>query len=358
MAVCAAQAWARFPDSEEIERMKERLPELKIKEMVVNVSPKTQVYLPSGALDLGLKQEFRKTSLEFNSRYDFVDSFMGFNLELLYKLTPAAVGFDLYDKVDFNEVYSNVEYIQRSQAVAPFAQRYISKTTKIRGSLAFENTYTSSLSTSFKLDQGRNVLGQVGMYNNTVEETTSTPKGGMRSIVLMKSFEVFGSDYDYMQSELYLQQYFGSFSDHYLGYEFRAGYPIDAAKRPFTSFYYVGGYRILRGYDFKEFMGDALLYQNLSYNIPLAKSKIDPSKSLAFSILTWNFFSESAKIGDKKIYELPEDVKANFGTGVAYRIMLFRIFPVQLEFSVAKAMEPRDPEYYVTLSTIYYTWQN
>jgi hypothetical protein len=137
------------------------------------------------------------------------------------------------------------------------------------------------------------------------------------------------------------------------------GYPLSLVNRPLSSYYYAGGYRILRGYKFKEFRGDALIYNNITYHIPVANIESESFLGVPLSIVTWNLFTEQVKIGDKSIFSGIYGIKANIGTGFGYRMMFFGNFPVQLDFSVAKALEGgRLPEYYFTVSTVYYTWGN
>jgi outer membrane protein assembly factor BamA len=125
-----------------------------------------------------------------------------------------------------------------------------------------------------------------------------------------------------------------------------------------TSVYYAGGYRILRGYDYKEFSGDALIYNGFTYHVPIVERPPEKILGIPLSIVTFNLFLESAKIGGREIYETAYDVKFSAGAGIGYRVVLLDRFPVQLELSAAKAFDSRSPQFYFTLSTIYYTWKN
>lgn len=74
--------------------------------------------------------------------------------------------------------------------------------------------------------------------------------------------------------------------------------------------------------------------------------------------MTWDFFVEALNIGGKAVFTTSDNFKSSAGTGLGYKLVLFNIFPVHLELSVAKAFENRPPLFYCTLSTIYYTWRN
>lgn len=344
---------------EKLEQFRERLPEMKVQETVINVSPKMRIYLPSGAFDLNLKEEYRKATLDFNTRYDFVDSFMGYSLDLLYNISPLDIGMNFADTVNFDQIYSGTQYLQRSQSVTPYVQRKIALNTKLRTSLRFENTFTDAVSSNFVLDQGKNILGEVGVWNDSITESTSTPTGGSASIALQHSFENLGSNYNYTQLELNFRRFYRAFGTDYVECEFQSGYPVEVSNRPLNSFYFLGGYRILHGYNFQEFTGDSKLYASVKYNVPLNKvTEEDFFERITVSMFTWNIFAEGAKIGAKEIFTMPSDPKFSAGTGIGYKIVLFRLFPVKLELSAAKAFEARPVYFYFTLSTLYYTWRN
>jgi hypothetical protein len=111
---------------------------------------------------------------------------------------------------------------------------------------------------------------------------------------------------------------------------------------------------MLKGYNFKEFSGDALIYNAVIYHVPITGNV--GIFGIPFSILTWDLFAESLKIGDKTIYSDLRNFKWSLGTGFGYKLTLFKQIPVQLEISFDKALEGRLPIYYFTVSTAYYTW--
>ena len=342
-----------------MKRIQAKLPELKMQEAVINVSPKMRIYLPSGAFDMTLRQQYRQTSMEFTSKYDFVNSFMGYGLDFMHKFPVVSAGLNLSDTVSFNEIYSGTQYIQRSQAMTPYIFYPISPNTNFKTSMKFDNTYTSSVSSNTVIDQGKNILGEIGIWNDTIVESTSSPQGGSLSFVVQHSFQNLGSDYNYTQVELNLTRFYRVFRSHFVESSFQAGYPVEVSNRPLNSFYYAGGYKVLRGYKFQEFLGDSIVYGTVKYNIPLSNPKEeDYFKHISVSMFTWDIFADGAKIGTKDIYTQPIASKFAIGTGVGYKIVLFRLFPIKLELSAAKALEDRPVYGYFTISTIYYTWRN
>lgn len=343
---------------DKIDALKKKIPEITVQETIVQLTPKTRLYLPSGSMDVSLQQKMQKTNIIFASHYDYVDDFMGFNLDFLYDLSPYSIGVALNDSVDFNEIFSNSQYLQRMQSVYPYAQFALDRYTRFKTGIRLENTYTDSISSSTRLDFGRNIVGDIGVWFDNTQEDLSTPRGGSRSLDLQRSFKMFGSDYEYTRVEARAHQYFSAFADHYIEYEMLTGYPIEVNSRPLTSQYTAGGYRLLRGYKFKEFRGDALFYNQFTYHIPVVAVEPRGFMGVTWAIVTWNIFVEGAKIGDRTIFSEIPGFKWSTGTGFGYTVMLLKRLPIQVEISAAKAFEGCMPQYYFTVSIVYYSWNN
>jgi outer membrane protein assembly factor BamA len=348
--------------ADELELPKLDLPKVKIKETVVNVNPSMQFYLPNGAVDLSLGKPYRRSTVNFSSRYDFVDNFLGFEVGYEYRLSqPLRLGIDLYDKVDFSEFYARSEYLQRRQSVGPSLAYALGPRTRIVGGLNFEKTYTNAVKTLQVIDEGRNTWGSAGLVWDTLpaaDDPAATPRGGKASLVLTRSFSSLGSDYEYAKAECALQRFLSLGERAYAGCRVRAGYPLDLTRTPLTEDYTAGGYSMLRGYDFKEFRGDALLFGSLSCNVPLTDVRRSYFGVLASSLITGSVFFDAAKIGGRSIYTTPGGFKASCGAELSCNLTVFKNIPLRLGFTAAKACENRPVYFYVSLASTYYTWRN
>lgn len=338
--------------------IEKKLPQVKVEETVINVSPETRIYLPNGSMDLNLKQSFRNASVDFGSHYDFVDNSMGFTLDFLYDLKPLSPGVNLYDKANFNEVFSDTRHLQRSQAIAPYLEYHLTPTLSTKGALRFENTYTDDISTQLRIEQGRNNTAELSFNHDNTDEKQAYPTGGRENIMMIHSLDHFGSDFSYTQTELRVRRFLYFYDSQWLEYKLFCGYPNDPGTRPLTAVYTAGGYRLLRGYNFKEFRGNALIHNALTYNLPIKSFGQINEKNISFSLVTWDIFMEAVKIGEREIYTTSDEIKASAGAGIGYKIMVFGQFPIQIEVSAAKAFEPREVMYYLTFSTIYFTLRN
>jgi outer membrane protein assembly factor BamA len=325
---------------------------VKVQEIVNNVTPKLQLYLPNGALDLNLAGGYKETSVRFSSKYDFVDSFIGFDIDFRVTHMPLTYGIDIYDRVDFSEFYTNTEHFQRVQAIAPYSLLDLGGPYQMKSGIAFEKTFSQSVDDPDAIEQGRNVAATCGIWRNTVLGT----KGSISSLSVTSSLEALGSDYSFTQLELTHRKYYPVTPKNYFENRFVFGYPVSDGSRPQMYYYSAGGYLMLGGYGFKEFRGDALMYTTVSYNIPVRLNPNAHVLVLSASEITFRFFSELAKIGSKEVYTTPDGFKASVGVGLSHNAKIFKNLPVGFGVSLAKAFAPEDIQFYLTLNTNYMTW--
>ena len=340
------------------EKVQAELPQMKIRENVVQVRPDVVVNIPDGAFDLTLQQAYKKSVFTFDAAYDMVHNSMGFGLDFLFKIKPLPLGLALKDNVDFQDMFFGSEYIQRVQSLSPYSRFPVFKNTDLLTAVRFENTTTGALGVA-PIDHGRNLVGEVGLFNDTVDITKPIPSGGARSLDLQRSFANLGSDYNYCQEEIRIRQFAETFAKSYIEYNLVIGYPLTLDTRPLSTVYWLGGYKLLLGYDYKELQGFAEIYNRLDYNVALAGFGHAKFFGMDFSIVTWNFFGEAAKLGGKEIFSGISDAKFDAGSGIAYTTVLLGLLPLKFEVAAAKAFESAKPlKFYFLISTLGYAFGN
>ncbi len=332
-------------------------PEIFLQEPIVSVSPKLQLLLPNGVAIVTLKEQFSKTMVDFAMKYDFIDSNINNKIAFGYNFYRVFLGLHLYDIADFSEIYLSEEHLQRNKGIMPFGIINLGRSYYINGSLKFEDTITASLATSDKIDKGTNVTGKIGLLYDRLDENSKLPTGLKTSLDVEKSLPDMGSSYDYTQSELEFVNYFYPLKSHFLKYYLKVGYPVSPIHKPLTSQYRIGGYEFLKGYSYKEFYGgDALIYNNLIYHIPLIKNVEKKFIGTEIKIVTWNVFVESAKIGDRTIFDTTQDIKSSMGIGLDTSVTILKTLEMKAGIAIAQALESGySPMGYFVLSAIYYT---
>ncbi|MHB9156208.1 MAG: BamA/TamA family outer membrane protein, partial [Endomicrobiales bacterium] len=318
MRTCLASALAAVSvclSGESLSAADYRLPEVTVQETVISVSPTLRLYLPNGAVDLSLGRQYKKTIFEFSTRYDLADNFLGFEMDFAYAFFPCTAGIRFFDRVDFSEFYADREYLQRTQSFGPFLEYAFSKTTRLKTALDFERTYSDLSRTFARVDQGRNVVGEAGIWWDTLEEE-DVPRGGRVSLGVANSLNALGSDYDYLKAEFNFRHIYYLVPENYFDCSFQAAFPVYTGKKPLTEVYTAGGYAMLRGYGFKEFMGDGLLYATVSYTLPAAQAKGAPGRAFNASLTGWTFFIDAAKVGGTTIFTRPDGIRSGAGAGL------------------------------------------
>lgn len=342
--------------TQKVEQIAEKLPQAKITENIIYIKPDMQIYIPNGAVDLKFKETYRNSIFTFTTKYDFVDSFMGFHLDIGYGIKPS-VGLELYDKVDFSEFFAKQETVYRVKTAAPYIRVKLSKISELNFYLGFEDTLITSVETYTKMEHGNNVIGKLNFNLNTAKENNTSIPPKNFTIQLRYSVKPLGSDYDYANLELAFNNHFKIFKDQFLENNLQAGYPLYSVKKPLSEIYYLGGYKILKGYNYKEFASEAMLYNQFKYNIPLIRTAELHFLGITFAIVTWNVLFEIAKVGDKKIFDNFENIKSSIGTGIDFDITILKILPIKVNLTIAQAFEHRSPQLHCTISTTYYTWR-
>ena len=340
------------------EKLQAELPQMRRGENIVRVKPDVIVNIPDGAFDLILNQDYKQSTFGFNADYDLVHNSMGFGLDFFFKIKPFPIGLALKDNVDFQDVFFGSEYIQRVQSISPYSIFRVYKNTDVKTAIRFEHTVTGALGIS-PIDQGHNLVGEVGITNDTVDISKPISTGGTRSLDIQRSFANFGSDYNYCQEEIRIRQFAETFAKSFIEYNLIVGYPLTLETRPLSSVYWLGGYKALLGYDYKEFQGFAEIYNRFDYNVAIAGFGHAKFFGMDFSIVTLNFFAEAAKIGGKEIFSGIQDGKYDVGSGIGYTTVLLGILPLKFEVSLVKAFDVDKPaKLYFLISTLNYTFGN
>ncbi|MCB4792721.1 MAG: outer membrane protein assembly factor [Elusimicrobia bacterium] len=338
--------------------LKADISEAKLKEMSLSFSPDSEISLPNGVIDLSFQQTISSNDFNFSSRYDYLDNYIFSNLDYRYHIKLFFFGFGLSDKILFETFYSDAKYIQRNRYIMPYLGINTSKNSEVTTAVKFEETYTAGVDSLLTLDRGKNAAVSLGFLRNTLEETLPLSKGSKTYIQITKSFDRLGSDYDYTSFDTEFSFFSYPVKNHFIRSDIVFGYPLSEIRRPLTSVYAIGGIDLMRGYKFREFLGDSLIYWKTGYHIPLSKPIEKDILDSTFKILTIDIFSEAARIGDKYIFERYSDTKASFGIGFSCTIKFFQALNTAFAFSVNKAIDSRAPTIYMEISTISYERKN
>jgi hypothetical protein len=330
------------------------LSDVELQTTTLDLSPRVQLILPNGAVDTSLDETISSTTLRFSTRYDFFDNYFDILFDIKHDFPRFFLGTALGDKVDFEAIYSQSSYFQHVRQIRPYIGKNLTPRLSVATSMAFENTVTASIDRLVTLDQGRNVVNGVGLAYRGLDQSSGTPKGMDVSLDLYGSFLAMGSDYDYIQGEVTAETLLEGFADHSVGALFKTGYPLYTARKPLTSVYFIGGYDMMRGYSYKEFFGESLLYLQLSYNIPLVKAIEISRFNMDLRIVTLDILAEFGKVGGKEDIYLPGNVKSSASLGAGCDLTVYRTVRMKFNAYLGQAVDLRPPVAYFFVTAYTY----
>jgi len=329
--------------------------EAKIEETTISLSPAVEFMLPNGSIDVLLRHTLGRSVVDFSSKYDFIENYMYADLNFSYQFTRYYFGLDLSDNINFEEMLFGQNSLQRSRHMMPYVGYRLSKPTSIEFSTKFGSNYAVSIDNVNTLDSGKDVTPMIGIHYSTLEETTPAPKGTKISLDVSKSLSMFGGDYDYTQADFKMEDILYPYDGHYVRSKLRMGYPLAIQRKPLTEIYFLGGYELMRGYKYREFLGDSILYLQLDYNIPLPAVK-----SLfngVFDVISWDMMWETGKTSTRESIATLEGFRSSFGAGTSCYLTLFKTVRTKFTMSVNQAVDMRNPVVYFSVSTLSYIRQ-
>src|SRR3989339_264559 len=324
--------------------------EVKIKETTLSLSPKLQLALPNGVVDVSLRHSLYDTTVDYRSRYDFIDNFSSSELDMTYRFSALSFGLAFFDKVDFEEIFANNNSLQRNRYIMPHFGYKVCSNTELRTATRFQNTYTASIDNMLVLDNGKNITQSVGVHYSNFQGENEFAIGDMISVEVSKSFDQFGGNYDYTQADAELLDISRPFDDHYIETRLKVGYPLATLRKPLTEIYAMGGYDMLRGYAYKEFRGESMAYGQLKYRKPFVLKK--EALNVSLDIISWEMNFEVGKIGDKDIFNSISGIKASAGAGFGCVLTIFKAVSVTFSMSLNQPLELRAPHPYFTFTAV------
>ncbi|MFY9486824.1 MAG: BamA/TamA family outer membrane protein [Bacillota bacterium] len=143
------------------------------------------------------------------------------------------------------------------------------------------------------------------VMNDTRDNTVKATKGGVVKGSVELAGGMLGGDYSFNKYELQATRFLGLKPNHTVG--LRLGYGTSTGELPPHERYEIGGSETVRGYNYREFVGDNMIYANAEYRYDIN----DTLQAVAFVDVgdAWT---------DGGLIKL-SDLKTGFGAGV--RIM-------------------------------------
>lgn len=331
------------------------MPDVKITNARMVQMPNFRFVLPNSEIELSVHQEISSTTFDIVSRYDMINTFFHIGFDLRYNFYPYFAGGALDDTIFFELNLGPSTYFQRTHNIVPYFGYKIGKFTEVKTAVSIGNTITASVDQNVKYDKGNVLVESLGIKYDTSDPLNHVPNGSVLSAVLYGSYRGTGSDYEYTKGEIEMKNTYMPLKWDYLESTFKFYFPLTTDFRPISDVYLAGGYEILRGYSYREFYGDTLMYGKLNYHIPIVRNMKKHAIRAAFEILTIDITAETAQIGNVRDFGSGYNMKSSVSAGLGSDVVMFDHINLKFDTFFGKAIESnRLPVFYFILTAYTY----
>ncbi len=350
-AVCAVCTLITFAKADPASDM----PNIKITDARMVQVPDFSFILPNSEIQLSVHQQISSTTFDVASRYDMLNTFFHIGFDLRYNFAPFFAGGALDDTIYFELNLGPKTYFERVHNIIPYFGYKLGRFTELKVASSFGNTLTASVDNTVDYDKGNVLLESVGIKYDTSNVLNPVPNGSMLSATLYGSYCGLGSDYEYTKGEIEAKNTYMPRTWDYLESDFKYYFPMTTDLRPISDVYLVGGYDILRGYNYREFYGDTLVYGRLNYHIPIVRNVKEKALRAKFRIMTIDLTGETAQIGNARDLGNVYNLKSSVSAGLGCDVVLFEHVNIKFSTFSAKALEAnRTPVFYFILTAYTY----
>jgi outer membrane protein assembly factor BamA len=329
------------------------MPDVKISDARMVEMPDFRFILPNSSIELSVHQQVSSTTIDIASRYDILDSFFHIGLDVRYDFTRFFTGGRVDDTINFEQNYGPKTYFQRTHSVTPYVGYKLGRFTSIKTGIAIGNTLTASVDKSLQLDKGNNIVESAGITYTTIDALNPIANGTRLEATVYGSFRGVGSDYEYTNGEAEIKNTHLQLHN-YLETDIKYFFPLKTVLKPISEVYFAGGYELLRGYSYREFFGDTLMYAKFNYHIPIVANVKEEPDSFSWHILTLDFAYEAARVDSAADFGKAFNPKSSVSFGLGWNMIFLKHINLKFDTFSGKALEPRAPVLYFILNAYTY----
>jgi len=312
---------------------------LSLKELHFYITPEFQFVLPDASLKIGLKQKLGDTVLDASTEYNYLYNQIRYDIKYSVDLffTFAA---NLYDSVNFEQVYQNSKYIQRNKGFGGSIQTpEIFDFIRFREELKDDNYYFARLDNSFLPS-----TGSILILNSWIEFDLSFSNKKMEesdrlALNFDKSIPSTLSSFNFLFLDVLADKKFAFEGGQALTLKFRGGYLLDKNDVPIWQIYRLGGYESMMGYNYDEFEGYYMDFIRVKYETPVMEK------------INWEFYwirldtvrmfvdFDMGSAGSDRDVTCINSYHYSAGLGIVIEFTFRKRTPVKMTFAIAQAIE-------------------
>lgn len=310
-----------------------------LKEFRIDITPEFQLVLPDASLKIGLKQKLGDTVLDASTEYNYIYNKIRYDIRYSIELYMT-FSANLYDAVNFEQLYKNDKYIQRNKGFGVSVQSpEILDCLILREEFRSDTYYFARLDNSFFPDRG-----SILMLNSWLEiDLTFSGKKIHRAdrfaVNFEKSIPSAYSSYNFLFLEVYLSKKFDLDAGRVLSLKFEGGYLLEKNNAPIWQVYRLGGYERMLGYNYDEIQGEYMDFVRVKYEMPLLEKinwelpliRVDALKMFVVADM-------GSAGGDHEVVNI-NHYKYSVGLGLIIEFTFRKRTPIKMTFALGQAIQ-------------------
>lgn len=317
---------------------------LKINELHLNITPYFKVVLPDASVNLGLKQRIGDTTLEgmteYNYIYNKIKYFLKYGLETYF---PVYVS--LYDNLEFEQIYKEQKYIQRTKGLGlSIGTPIVFSVLKFGEEFKNENAYLALLDNTLTAQEGLASIFNTWMQLKIMGKTDAAEFELLRlDINFDKAIPHKYSAYNFLFLNCSLSTNIKFDKGNNLLLNIETGHMLEAQNVPLWKIYSLGGYDRLIGYSLNKFQDYYKIFGRIRYDGTIMENtgwelwwfKLDSLKGF--------FIADCGRTGDVHQIQILNTYKYGLGAGISMQFTFRKRTLVLVTLAIGQAMEKHIP---------------
>lgn len=315
---------------------------MKVKELHLSITPTFKFVVPDASMYLGLKQMIGDTEVEAETEYNYILN----RIRYLIKYTVdvyVPVGFSLYDNVDFQQVYFESKYIQRTKGLGISAESPLFFSGfKFGEEFKNESSYLARLGDGALPEEGLESI-----FNTWFDVKVKGEESGKEfdkfamNISFEKAVPHAYSNYNFLFLNTKIASNTRIDEGDNLMMSASTGHLLEAQVVPLWKLYSIGGYDSLIGYPMNGFQGYFLMSGRVKFERHILESinreilwiRLDRLKG--FVIADCGMAGNVYNIQDSNRY------KTGTGLGLTFDFTFRKRTPIRATFAVGQAIDKK-----------------
>jgi hypothetical protein len=313
--------------------------QMQLKELHLDVTPTFKFVLPDTDFKINISNKFENSLFEAFTEYNYLYSKI--NYMLRYTLDIFLQPFvSLYDDTDFEKVYADSKYIQRTKGLSGGVKTpMLGDIFLLSAEAKNESFYNANLQDNLNVNQGNMNLvdGNFEIFDKKKETSDYYFQANVE-----KSIPAGNSSYNYMFLNIDAHKSLKIMSGNEITDIFEGGYLLQQDDVPQWKLYYLGGYDRLAGYGFEQFYGYYKIFNRFKFSIQILNNV---GWELGWKQFTakWNdmdafLLFDSGCVGNVGEIQGIQNYHFSVGAGVRFGCILGKTSKVKFTFMLAQAI--------------------